>query len=365
MARRLGEILLEAGAITARDLDEALQTQLFLGVRAGTALVQYQMVPLSQVSRGLSIQHGVPTPRADRLLTIDRKVLEQVPSELCQRYSVLPFGFEGDSLCLAMRDPSREVAGEVSFAVKRPVKRFVVPELRLLYLLERHLDLPRPPRYLREHSPRHPRDERRTHVASTVKAEPLERPAGEPEVVTLDSRIVHTVEPATDLEAAIRAVRPLDLVLTRLRNAPSGESIVRLLVEPVLEGTRASILFFVREHHAIACCASGLSTTPERLQQLVVPLEPPSLMQWSVRMCSVLRGIADPIQFEIARYFGVEPPGEVCVAPVVPRGRVVNVVCVWSDRESSLGPDAPYLLGELAQAGAASYLELARRRRVR
>lgn len=363
MPRKLGEILIETGAITREVLDEALQSQITTGVRAGTALVQFQMVPLDEVCHSLSIQHGVPCPTAETLLDIDPEVLKLVPGELCREHAVLPFRAEGDTVFLAMRDPYRDLAGEISLAVRRPIKRFVVPELRMMYLLERHLSLPRQPRFLREPESGTVEDERRTHVSPTIRADGSERPAGEPEVLTLDSRIVHEPEPALGLEAAIRAVRPIDVTLARLPAARTGEAIVRLLVEPVLDHAIASILFFVRGHHAIACCAHGIETTAESLQRLVVSLDAPSLMQWACRMTSVVRGVADPVQWEIARYFGLPPPGEVCVAPVVPRSKVVNLLCIWSARGTSLGPDAPYVLGELVQAGAAAYIDLARQRK--
>ena len=364
MSRKLGEILIATGVITSRDLDEALQTQLTAGVRAGTALVQYQMVPLDQVCHGLSIQHGVPCANPESLLSIDREVLELVPPDLCRRHTVLPFRVEGGAICLAMRDPHRDVAGEISLATRRPVKRFVVPELRIMYLLERHLGLPRQPRFLRELTQEPEADERRRHLSATFNIEPRERPAGEPEVLTLDGLVGAEAEPASDLESALRGVRPVDATLARLRAAHSGEAIVRLLVEPVIEGAQVGLLFFVRERHAVACCAHGVRTTSELLQRLVVPLAPPSLMQWAFRMLSVLRGIPDPVQWEIARYFSMPPPGEVCIAPVVPRSKVVNLICVWSGPGQTLGDDAAYVLGELAQGAAAAYLELAERRRL-
>jgi hypothetical protein len=363
MPKKLGQILVERGALTPADLDDALEAQIAAGVRAGTALVQEKGFRLSQVCEGLAIQHNVPYPSPMALHDIDQEVLSLVPLELCLRHAVLPFATDGNAIFLAMRDPHRHVAGEIAFATKRPIKRFVVPELRIMYLLERHLSCQRAPRFLRDPTPIQSGDERRTHIAATFVTSPSEKPAGDPEVVTLDRAIEHNTEPASDLRAAIASVRPVDVTLARLRGASNAEAIIRRLVEPVVEGCISSILFFVRGDHAIACCAHGIETTAGRLQRLVVPLDGASLMQWAVRMIAVVRGIADPVQWEIASYFGVPPPGEVCVAPVVLRRKVVNLICVWSAETQTLGPDVAYVLGELAQGGARAYLELGARRR--
>jgi hypothetical protein len=327
------------------------------------------------VAGALSTQHGVSTPTAEELLEIDPSILARVPEELCRRLAVLPFRLGRGTVCLAMRDPQRHLAGEISFAIERPVVRYVVPELRIMYLLERHLGLAREPRFLREPPQKPAEDERRTHMAPTISVDPTPSQSEE----SMDLKRSPTEE-SMDLAALaestlacagvtgtpdepVRALRSVDVTLAKLAEAQDGESIVRLLVEPVVEGTEAALLFFVRERHAVACCASGITTSPERLQRLVVPLGPSSLMQWAAKMFSVVRGIADPLQWEIAKYFGVNNPGEVCVAPLVPRRKVVNLLCIWAAPEKKFGEDALQVLGELVKGGAAAYLDLARRLR--
>lgn len=361
MAKKLGEILVERDALLPRDLHEALQAQLTTGVRVGTALVQLEVVSLDAVGRCLGLQHGVPVPAPEQVGEIPREILELVPRELCRREVVLPFALEGDTVCLAMRDPHHHRASEVSLAIRRPVRRFVLPELRIMYLLERHLGLAREPRFLREAVAPRGQDERRTHLAATIQARTALDPNTAPDLLALAEATLAEHGMAAGLAEAIQAVRPVDVVLSKLGAASNGEAIVRLLVEPVLEGTAASILFFVRKHHAVACCAHGIETTADRLQRLVVPLGTPSLMQWGTKMLSVLRGPPDPLQQEIALYFDLPQPGEVCVAPVTPKGKVVNLLCTWSRPGARFSDDALRVIGELANGAAAAYLDLARR----
>jgi len=361
MARKLGELLVEKEAILPRDLHEALQTQLTTGVRIGTALVQMEVVSLDTVSRCLNAQHGVPSPGPRQLGEISREILDLVPRGICQRHVVLPFALEGDTVCLAMRDPLEQLAGEISSAIRRPIRRFVLPELRIMYLLERHLGLAREPRFLREAASPRPQDERRTHLAPTIQVKAELDPNTAPDLLSLAEATLADHRMAAGLAEAIQAVRPVDVVLSKLGVAPNGEAIVRLLVEPVLEEATASILFFVRKHHAVACCAHGIETTADQLQRFVVPLGTPSLMQWAAKMGSVLRGLPDPLQQEIALYFDRPAPGEVCVAPVMPKGKVVNLLCTWSRPGTRFPEDALKVIGELVNGGAAAYLDLARR----
>ena len=361
MTKKLGELLVEREAILPRDLHEALQAQLTTGVRVGTALVQLEVVSLDTVGLCLGLQHGVPVPGPEQVGEIPREVLELVPRELCRRQVVLPFALEGDTLCLAMRDPYHHRASEISTTIRRPVRRFVLPELRIMYLLERHMGLARAPRFLREAAAPRGQDERRTHLAPTIQARAELDPNTAPDLLALAEATLSEHGLAAGLAEAIQAVRPVDVVLSKLGAASNGEAIVRLLVEPVLEETTASILFFVRKHHAVACCAHGIDTTADRLQRFVVPLGPPSLMQWASKMLSVLRGPPDPLQQEIALHFDLPQPGEVCVAPVVPKNKVVNLLCTWSRPGKRFPDHALRILGELANGAATAYLDLARR----
>jgi hypothetical protein len=374
MASKLGEILVQDGLITQEQLELGLERQLVTGVRIGSALVQLEAVKLDTIGTCLSIQHGVPCATPADLAAINDEVLAVVPPELCAEHVVIPFRFAEGTVHLAMRDPLRHLAGEISFALRRRVAPYVVPELRIMYLLERYLGLSRDPRFLREPSPASVPNERRRHLTPTVTPgagvvfEAQE--GGELELVTLDQysfadRAVE--EDDFDLpihvEEPVEATRRVDVVLDRLRAAENSEAIARLLVEPVVEATQVAILFWVRGGHAVAGHAHGVTASPDKLQRMVISLESPSLLGEAFQRAGILRGSAakDPLQREIAEYLGLSAPGEVLVAPVRLHDQVVNLLCIWTGAGERFPDDALQTLMELVQGAAAAYRALAER----
>lgn len=149
MAKKIGEILLSRNQITGEQLQEGLSTQVVYGARLGTALVQLGHISLDDVGRGLSTQHGVPHAESDMLDNTEQTALDAVSRELCEKLKVVPMRLEGEILHVAMMDPLRSVAGEISFELGFPIQRYVAPELRVLYYLEQFYDIQRDPRYLR------------------------------------------------------------------------------------------------------------------------------------------------------------------------------------------------------------------------
>jgi Type II secretion system (T2SS), protein E, N-terminal domain len=104
--KRLGEMLVDAGLISAAQLQEALRHQRFAGGRMGTNLVALGFISEEVLMDFLAHQTGVP--RADfRNLNVDSDVLKRVPRRLAEQLTILPLAFkEPKSLVLAMADPS-------------------------------------------------------------------------------------------------------------------------------------------------------------------------------------------------------------------------------------------------------------------
>ena len=426
----LGQLLIAREQLTPAGLDNGLQAQLVTGTRIGTVLVQQEVVRLDAVSDALSAQHGVPAV-PQQLLDDDSAVdaaVQQVTGALCDRHAVVPLLLEAGTLHLAMCDPSRRLAGEISFELGLPIKRYVVPELRLMYLLERWYGIPRDPRFLRAPVQQAVGNERRTYISATVRPLPetpaidaadleqtlelvyldeYEAPAepggpaartGSREEVKEDLVIdlvaaegdsapepddadlpIDVGEPETsapapdpgfapdpedelpiDVDDPVHAPNLIDVVVGRLEEAETGDVLARLLVQPVLEGTAVSVLFWVKERWAVGCCSDGTSVRQEELQRLVVPLDSPSLLQWAHQRKMVLKadGARDAVLQEVAAQLGLPALGEVCAAPVLLHGEVVNLVCFMSSQGTLFSEEAPYILKRLIERGSAAYRRL-------
>jgi len=99
----LGQLLLDAGAVTPDALGQALEAQRTTGVRIGEMLVQRGSAEAEAVSRALARQLGLPYSPPP--LTADEDALRIVRPELARRRCVLPLRTAPRSIVIAMADP--------------------------------------------------------------------------------------------------------------------------------------------------------------------------------------------------------------------------------------------------------------------
>ncbi|WP_018131345.1 GspE/PulE family protein [Effusibacillus pohliae] len=105
MARkRLGDLLLEFGLVTADQLEQALAEQKVTRQPLGEILTQRGWLTEEQLIEVMEFQLGIPHINIDRY-EIERSVIDLVPEELARRYQVLPVKRSGNRLTLAMVDP--------------------------------------------------------------------------------------------------------------------------------------------------------------------------------------------------------------------------------------------------------------------
>ncbi|MEM7624214.1 MAG: ATPase, T2SS/T4P/T4SS family [Planctomycetota bacterium] len=109
---RLGELLVAAGAITARQLDAALDAQPRSEQRLGELLLATGQLDASALTAALCRQRGVPTQELDDVAP-DGETLDVLPAEVALKHRVLPLSFEGGRLRVAMADPFDHAALDV------------------------------------------------------------------------------------------------------------------------------------------------------------------------------------------------------------------------------------------------------------
>ncbi len=102
--KRLGELLLESGAITPEQLEEALAGQKKSGLKLGQYLIQSgtlkENVIIDSVSRQLRIEKYTPAKHP-----YEERIDSFVPEELAQRHHLVPLMKRGHLLTIAMTDP--------------------------------------------------------------------------------------------------------------------------------------------------------------------------------------------------------------------------------------------------------------------
>lgn len=119
--RRLGEILVESGAISEDDLQRALES-LPCGVRLGEQFVGLGRLTEEQVYEALSRQINVPLGRL-RPGEVQRNACRALPARFVREWKVLPFKILSGSLFLAVAEPPAE-------ELRRELSRFTRLEIR-------------------------------------------------------------------------------------------------------------------------------------------------------------------------------------------------------------------------------------------
>ncbi|MFL5756685.1 MAG: GspE/PulE family protein, partial [Chloroflexota bacterium] len=126
-ALRLGELLIESELVTASRLDEALLQQSASGKRLGELLVELGAIDDFDLARVLSGRLGVPL--ADlRRDTPEDAAIALVPESLARSHVAIPIGRTDTGLQIAMADPQDDIATkELSDAAGMPVIRMIAP----------------------------------------------------------------------------------------------------------------------------------------------------------------------------------------------------------------------------------------------
>lgn len=102
--RRLGNILVNAGKITSYQLQEALKSQKALGKKLGEILLDSKVITEDDIIEAVEQQTGIK--RVDlNTINFDRKAITLIPQNLCDKYTLIPFGFDNNKIKVALADP--------------------------------------------------------------------------------------------------------------------------------------------------------------------------------------------------------------------------------------------------------------------
>ena len=145
MARKkLGELLVQAGAITEGQLHRALSEQAHWKAPLGRILVDLGFVSEESLIKVLSYQLNVPIAHLSRV-QIPRHVLELVPAEYCQEHGVLPFGEDesGRFLDVAMVEPlNLDVLENLRVITKHNIRSYFATYSDMAQAMRTYLGIP-------------------------------------------------------------------------------------------------------------------------------------------------------------------------------------------------------------------------------
>ena len=125
---RLDQILLRQGVITEEQIKQALMRQRSRGGRLGSHLFFFRFLSEEQLVNALAEQLKTPGVQLSEIQIPD-EVIQKVPVKLVDKFTVLPFAFDPEtlSLSLAVIDPDNKEAQEQikQASGAREVKLFV------------------------------------------------------------------------------------------------------------------------------------------------------------------------------------------------------------------------------------------------
>jgi type IV pilus assembly protein PilB len=137
--KRIGEILVDANAITEKARDQVLVFMKENGVTFGTATLEIGVLPEALLVRALSVQTSSPPACPGDLASIPPEIIQLVPGDLATKYSVIPFRKVGRTLHLAMTRPwDNRAAADIEFRTGLSVSRYVAVTARIVVALEKY-----------------------------------------------------------------------------------------------------------------------------------------------------------------------------------------------------------------------------------
>jgi type IV pilus assembly protein PilB len=134
--KKLGELLVEWGAVTQKDVLRALEHAKKQNLRVGEALIDLKLCPDSAVYKALATQHNMEFIDLDKS-SIPPNAVNLIPDDLMRKYLILPLGVEGGRLRVAVHDPlDLEMLDILRFRLHKEIRTVLAPRSRIKGILD-------------------------------------------------------------------------------------------------------------------------------------------------------------------------------------------------------------------------------------
>ena len=129
--KRLGDILIDSEFLTAAELAEALRVQKSQdgkGKKLGEIIVDMGLLSELDILRAISTQYDIPIIDLQNV-DIDPEATKIVSEQYCHENAVIPIGFEGDRLVVALYDPLNIlVSDDLQFRTGNEIIQMLAPK---------------------------------------------------------------------------------------------------------------------------------------------------------------------------------------------------------------------------------------------
>ena len=135
---RLGELLVREKLISLSQLRAAQEEQQRSGGNLGYTLARLGYVSDNEITNFLSQQYRVPTIDLDEY-EIDAEILKLVVREQCEKHRVIPVSRTGNSLIVAMADPTNlHAIDDLKFLTSYNIEPVIASETAIAQAVERY-----------------------------------------------------------------------------------------------------------------------------------------------------------------------------------------------------------------------------------
>ncbi len=135
-SKRLGELLIDWGIISAKEVQKALDHGKVKGLRIGEALVDLKLAQENQVYKALAQQHNMEYVEVTAS-SLPANFTNLVPEDLMRKYLILPLGTESGRLRVVVHDPlDLEMLDILRFRLHKEIKPVLAPRGRIKAVLD-------------------------------------------------------------------------------------------------------------------------------------------------------------------------------------------------------------------------------------
>jgi type IV pilus assembly protein PilB len=134
--KRLGELLVEWGAVTAKDITRALEHAKKQSLRIGEALIDLKLVSDTAVYKALAQQHNMEYVDLDKN-ALSPQTISSIPDDLMRKYLILPLSKDNGKLRVAVHDPlDLEMLDILRFRLHTDIRTVLAPRSRIKNILD-------------------------------------------------------------------------------------------------------------------------------------------------------------------------------------------------------------------------------------
>ena len=395
-APKLGEVLVQMGACSTRDVEDALQNQVILGGTIGTNLLEMGAVTEEQLAGAIGRVHGFPALHGE--IAVDPEAARLVTRELVERTEVVPLRLEGRRLAVVVANPvALQGFDEVAFATGKQLLLFVAAEVRVWGLMRQIYGIDRQLRGIelepeapgKPPSPVAPAAARAAPAADLMSEEAFEEMyerrapgsqgsedaapgAAEEALPEEDLPEIDLVEEVVETEAAPEtpepAAEPQPLTFGEASALLAGVGDRKAIAQTVLRYARSkfkrAVLLTVHGRVARGWEGLGEGLTPQRVRGVQVKLAEPGVFETVAAARAHYLGpmLKTEQNLRYLKALGGGAPRSVFVMPILALGRVVNVLYADDGRGALVSADVGELLILAAKISQSYDALLARRR---